>query len=154
MSAKLKASFDDPDGGWVCLTIECGEHSETIIASYTPGDSFLDLTDGLYNLLQYDCEARIIWHEEPAETELRFIRTKKVVRLKVWFFQDHRRDDGRGEKEFEASGSYEEICLPFWRALRSLQGRFSANELTARWLRPFPWKEIDDLTKAIKDRKV
>jgi hypothetical protein len=151
MNQKLKVSFDDPEHGWVCLTINCGDESAAIIASYTPSDSFLDLTNALYDLLHYDGEATVVWHEEPAETELRFFRTKELVRLEVWIFFDHRREPGKGEKEFEVSGSYSEICLPFWRALRSLQGRFSADELGARWHRPFPWKEIDLLTKAIKD---
>jgi len=62
----------------------------------------------------------------------------------------HRRIARSGEKELEITGSYEEICVPFWRALRSLQGRFSAEELDARWHRPFPWKDIDQLTSAIK----
>jgi hypothetical protein len=76
-----------------------------------------------------------------------------MPRLNATHIFDYRREPGRGEKEFEVSGSYGEICLPFWRALRSLQGRFSADELAARWHRPFPWKEIDLLTKAIKDKQ-
>jgi hypothetical protein len=47
MDQKLKVSFDDPDKGWVCLTIEYGVDSAAIIASYTPYDSFLDLTNAL-----------------------------------------------------------------------------------------------------------
>lgn len=152
MSAKLKASFDDPAHGWVCLTIECGEHSTAIIASSTPSDSLSDLITGLGNLFLCEGEARIVWHYGRAETELRFLRAKDVIKLEVWYFEDHLRDYGRGEKELEVSGGFEEICLPFWRALRSLQGRFSADELTARWHRPFPSKEIDVLTKAIKDK--
>ena len=152
MNQKLKVSFDDPEHGWVCLNINCGDTSATIIASYTPSDSFLGLTNALYDLLHYEGEATVVWHEEPAETELRFFRTKDLVRLEVWFFFDDRRDYGRAKKEFEVSGLYEEICLPFWRALRSLQGRFSNEELGTRWHRAFPWKEIDLLTKAIKGK--
>jgi hypothetical protein len=47
---------------------------------------------------------------------------------------------------------YEETCAPFRRVLRSLQGRFSAKELEARWHHPFPWKEIDLLTITIKEK--
>lgn len=151
---KLKVSFDDPEHGWVCLKIDYGDKSASSIASYTPGDSFLDLTNALDSLFHYGGEAMVVWYEGPGETELRFFCTKDMVRLEVWFFLDHRRDYGRGEKEFEISGSYEEICLPFWRALRSLQGRFSNEELEARWHRSFPWKEIDLLTRAIKERTI
>ena len=123
----------------------------SIIASYTPSDSFLDLTNALHRLLYYPIEATVVWHEEPAETELRFSPSGELIRLEVYMFPDrHRRIARNGEKELEITGSYEEICVPFWRALRSLQGRFSAEELDARWHRPFAWKDIDQLTSAIK----
>jgi serine phosphatase RsbU (regulator of sigma subunit) len=146
MKQRLKVSFDNPEHGWVGLTISQGEKSLTIIASYTPSDSFLDLTNALHNLLCYRVGGVVTWHEEPAETEMRFSISGEDVELEVCFFSDHRRDYGRGERELAITGSYEEICTPFWRALRSLQGRFSAEELDARWHRPFPWKEIDLLT--------
>lgn len=134
------------------LTISQGEESLTIIASYTPSDSFLDLTSALYNLLCYRVGGAVTWHAEPAETELRFSISQEDVELEVYSFSDHRRDYGRGERELAITGSYEEICMPFWRALRSLQGRFSPEELDVRWHRPFPWKEIEILTAAIKEK--
>lgn len=69
---KLKASFDNPENGWVGLTISQGGESLKIIASYAPSDSFLDLTNALYNLRCYRIGGVITWQEEPAETELRF----------------------------------------------------------------------------------
>jgi len=41
MTPKLKVSFDDPEHGWVGLLINCGDEAMSIIASYTPSDSFL-----------------------------------------------------------------------------------------------------------------
>jgi hypothetical protein len=41
MKQKLKVSFDNPENGWVGLTISRGEESLTIIASYTPSDSLI-----------------------------------------------------------------------------------------------------------------
>jgi hypothetical protein len=152
MKQKLKVRFDNPEHGWVGLTISQGEEPLTIVASYTPSDSFLDLTNALHNLLCYLVGGVVTWHEEPAETEIRFSISGEEVELEVYFFSDRRRDYGRGERELVITGSYEEICLPFWRALRSLQGRFSAEELDSRWHRPFPWKEIDLLTAAIKEK--
>ena len=152
MSQKLKVSFDDPEHGWVGLSLNYAQEAITIIASCILSDSFLDLTNVLHSLLFYQGETTVVWHEEPAETELRFSNLEGLVRLEVYFFPDHRRNDKREEKGLAISGSYEEICIPFWRALRSLQGRFSAEELDARWQRPFPWKEIDVLTSAITEK--
>jgi hypothetical protein len=151
MPDKLKVAFDDPEHGWVGLTFSRGGESATIVASYTPSDSFLDLTDALYNLSQYSGEAKVIWHSGPTEYELRFAKEGGVIRLAALEYPDHLRDAGRGELFFEASGTYDEVCLPFWRALRDLQGRFSEAELNARWHRPFPSKEIDNLTALLRD---
>jgi hypothetical protein len=153
MPDKLKVVFDDPEHGWVGLTISHGEQSVTILASYTPSDSFHELTNALYDLFLYSGEAKAVWHSGPVEYELRFAREGDVVRCEVNEYPDHLRDAGRGTLFFEASGSYEEICLPFWRALRGLQGRFPEAELNARWHRPFPSKEVDGLSALLRERR-
>lgn len=150
MAERLKVAFDDPEHGWVGLTIGRGSESVTIIASYTPRDSFLDLADALYNLYLYSGETKVIWHSGSTEYELRFGREGNEVRLEAWEYPDRLRDAGRGERFFEASGSYEDVGLPFWRALRNLQGRFSAEELNRRWHRPFPARELDGLTSLLR----
>lgn len=150
MQPKLKVSFDDLEHGWVGLTITFGVQTLTIIASYTPSDSFLDLTNALHNLLLYDDQAKVTWHCEPVEDELLFSKNSADVNLKIYEYSDYRRTSGREELIFEVSGTYAEICLPFWRALRNLQGRFSAEELDSRWHRSFPSREIDLLTAEIK----
>jgi hypothetical protein len=151
MPDKLKVAFDDPEHGWVGLTFRRGDESVTITASYTPSDSFLDLTNALYNLFLYSGEAKVVWHSGSIEYELRFAREGDVVRLEAYEYPDHLRDAVRGRLFFEASGMYEEVCLPFWRALRNLQGRYSEAKLTSRWHRPFPSKEIDDLTALLRE---
>jgi hypothetical protein len=151
MPDKLKAAFDDPEHGWVGLTFSRGGESVTVTASYTPSDSFLDLTDALYNLFLYGGEAKVVWHSGPIECELRFAREGDVVRFEAYEYPDRLRDTVRGRLFFEASGTYEGICLPFWRALRNLQGRFSETELISRWHRPFPSKEIDNLTALLRE---
>ena len=147
---KLKVAFDDPGDGWVRLTVSAGSEAVVIIASYTPYDSFLDLVNALYNLFHYDGEAKVIWNAGPVEYELQFAKTGRLVSLAVLEFPDRRRGQHAGQASFIASGSYEDIAIPFWRALRNLQGRFTADDLNARWHRPFPWKEIDNLTLVLR----
>ncbi len=74
MTDRLKVAFDDPKHGWVGLTLSRGSESVTIITSYTPSDSFLDLANALYNLFLYSGEAKVIWHSGSTEYELRFSR--------------------------------------------------------------------------------
>ena len=151
MPNKLKVAFDDPEHGWVGLTISCGSDTVTINISYTPNDSSLDLANALYNLFLYSGEAKVIYHAGSTEYELRFAKEGGVVRFETYEYPDRLRDAGRGERFFEAAGSYGDICIPFWRALRNLQGRFSEEELYARWHRSFPWKEIDGLTALLRE---
>jgi hypothetical protein len=146
----LKASFDDPADGWVGLTISRGDEAVTINASYTPRDSFRELADALYKLFLHEGEAKVVWNEGPGEDEMRFSREGDFVRLEVCGHPGRSREEGRGERLFEASGSYGEVCVPFWRALRSLQGRFTGEELSARWHRPFPSEEVDGLTALLR----
>lgn len=150
MRDKLKVAFDDPEHGWVGLTVSGRGETVTLTASYTPSDAFRDLTDALYRLFLYDGRARVVWHSGATEYEARFTREGDAVRLEVEEFPDHPRGEGKGARLFAASGTYEDICLPFWRALRSLQGRFTREELDARWHRPFPWEELDGLTALLR----
>ncbi len=152
MQPKLKIAFDDLEHGWVGLTISYDVETLTIVASYTPSDSFLALTDALHSLL-HDGQAKVMWHCEPPEFEMLFARSGANVNLEIYEFSDYHRGIGRGEKVFTFSGTYADVCLPFWRALRDLQGRFSTEELNARWHRLFPSREIDLLTAEMKEAR-
>ena len=152
-SDKLRVAFNDPEHGWVGLTISRGETTTILIAEYVPSDSFLELTSALHNLLQWECEATARWQYNPTTYDMRFQRSGGYVSLEIFEYPDHRRIEGRGKRIFSARGTYASICTPFWRALRDLQGRFSPEELDARWHRPFPSREIELLTLAIRGRK-
>jgi hypothetical protein len=150
MSEKLKVVFDDPESGWVGLKMSCGDEVADIIASYTPYDSFLDLVNALYNLFLYEGDWRVVWNEEPVERELRFYRVGNLVSLELLEFPDHRRELERAASRLKVNGSYQEVAIPFWRALRNLQGRFSPEELDGRLHRKFPSKEIEGLTSILR----
>ena len=150
MQSNLKIAFNDLEHGWVRLTISSGVETFTVVASYTPSDSFLDLTNALHSLLR-DGQAKVMWNCEPPEYEMLFSSGGSDISLQIYEYSDYRRGNERGEQVFAVSGTYKDICIPFWRALRDLQGRFSAEELDSRWHRPFPSREIDLLTAEIKE---
>ena len=151
MISKLKVTFDDPEHGWIGLSLNCANESVTIIASYTPTDSLLDLINALYNLYLYSGEAKVIWHSGSTEYQFCFCREGDLVGLVAYEYPDHLRHYGRGEEFFKVRGSYEEVCLPLRRALRSLQGRYSCEELNRRWQRLFPSEEINGLTRLLQE---
>ena len=124
MQQKLKVAFDNPDSGWVWLSLNYGIENISIIASYTPSDSFLDLTNALHNLLLYNGQATVTWQCEPSEFDMYFSRTSAEIRLEIYEFFDYHRGVGLGKQIFVVSGAYEDVCLPFWRALRDFKEGF------------------------------
>ena len=150
MPEKLKVTFDDPADGWVQLKVWSNNEVVRIVAGYTPYDSFRDLVDALYNRFLYEGESKVIWNAQPIEFELRFGRSGSVITLDVLEFPCYRRYEQPTMNRLSSSGSYDEIAVPFWRALRNLQGRLSTEELRARWHRDIPAKEIEGLTSLLR----
>ena len=72
--------------------------------------------------------------EEPTVCELQFKRESVPIGLRVC----RRTSRDHCQTLFETEGSFSEICVPFWRALRNLESRFSAEEFSRRWGRPLP----------------
>lgn len=147
--AKLYVAFGEPDAGTIDVTLRHEAETVNIGASYIY-NSFHSLAEALIRLKNNADEAVVVWQCEPSEYEFRFSHQDTVVSLQVLLFPGQERsifDELR--PVLTVTGSYEEICLPFWRALRQLQGRFSQEEWQARWHGPFPSRELDLLTAAL-----
>jgi len=154
--SKIKVSFDDPAHGWVRLVITSDSQSIGISASYIY-NSFYGLVDALCHLhkppgtsVLGQQQETVVWMSEPAEAEMRFVRRGDLITLDILWFSDSRRSEfGQPNPEMSISGSYDEVALPFWRALRSLQSRFPAAQFEAHWQAPFPTREMALLTAAL-----
>jgi len=146
---KLKVSFGEPADGWIQIILQHSGSTIGISASYIY-NSFYPLVEALLRLKDTSGEATVAWQCEPVEYELRFARYDDRVTLQVLLFPDPRRSVfDAPEQKLSIAGSYDEVCLPFWRALRQLQGRFSETEWEVRWQAPFPSRELDLLTNAL-----
>ena len=143
--SKLKVSFSDPEHGWLVLTLDAGAETVRIDAS----DIYPSLS-GLVKALQLlrvlPGQQTVTWTCEPTEYDLVFVRDAGGITLRVLCFPDSRRSAFREDEVLSVSGSYDEVCLPFWRALKSLQGRFPQAEMGERWTSSFAWRELDALT--------
>jgi hypothetical protein len=148
---KLKIALDDVNAGWAQLSMSDGEQNVSITVSFIY-DGFTMLTNVLYGLPFEQGEKTVTWLGEPEEYDMRFVRSGETMDLEVREFPNHLRGFSQGILLFSFTGNYNQVCIPFWRALRSLQGRFSEQELEERWKRPFPHRELNNLTAAIKKR--
>jgi hypothetical protein len=84
---------------------------------------------------------------------LRFSRQSKgdVIRLEIRLFEIYQPSRPESEPKFTFTGTYDEICLPFWRALRGLQDRYPAKLLESEWhwTGNFPYRELALLTERL-----
>jgi len=151
----LKVSFADPSCGWVELTIELDDHEPLhIIGTYTPSDSFLGLINALHAMLQVEGAQCATWYQGSREVDLCFEKCAERISLTLSWFPERARTKWIGERLLEFSDSYRQVCMPFWRALRNLLGRCTAEALRAGWHREFPTADLDRLTADIEAYKV
>lgn len=150
--SRLKVRFDNPEHGWMDLFI--GKDDQEIHRDVSDIFPSLDLlVTALLSMWQGEAEATATWAEEPSELDLVFSRRDESICLEVVPFPGSFRPYSRAtltvEPIFTFVGSYEQTCLPFWRALRELEGRYSSEELAHRWTSPFPQRELAFLTEQL-----
>ena len=149
----IRVRFDDPNHGWIGISIEYQGASFDESFSYAGYDTFEELVLALTRLLLPRATVSVTCLVGPAEFDLRFERDGDVVHFAIVEYPDHGRQKGAGQVAFSASGTFQQICIPFWRALRELEGRFSEEELARRWHREFPHDRLRRLTGRIKSEK-
>ena len=150
--SRLKVRFGEPEHGWMDLFIlEDAQEIHRDVSDIFP--SFDLLVTALLSMWQGEAEATATWAEEPSELDLIFSRLDEFIRLEVVPFPGSFRPYSRAtltiEPIFTFVGSYEGTCLPFWRALRELEGRYSPEELARRWTSPFPYRQLALLTEQL-----
>lgn len=149
----MKIYFEDLANGWVNLRIQSG--NKDILndgVSYSPYDSFGDLIDTLHVLKTLNglTDRKVMFHAEPCEYEFNFTKSNSNFELKVYEFPNSSRSI-QPEILFEIEGDYKEVCLPFWRGLRSLQSELTPEALDNARHRQFPSKQLDLLTEVVKE---
>jgi hypothetical protein len=120
MADALKVQFDDPQSGWMALTIRSDETLVTLAVSSVLYDTLDELVDGLHALTTGDHYRSVRIFEEPTSCALRFKRENGTIRLELCRFSSCSQVRSRkpGQMLFEIEGTLAEICLPFWCALR------------------------------------
>lgn len=142
---KLKVNFDNPEHGWIGITVSDGSDAITIDVD-SKSHSFFELTTALIGLLDERGEFTVTWLEEPVITEWKFAKAQGEIVFELW-------RNVYPEPVLRFSGSYQEVCFPFWRALQTLKGRFAKSELEERMQDEFPFTQLERLTEMIQAMK-
>jgi hypothetical protein len=145
MSTMLKVNLTTPNAGWMELVAVTQEAEVRVLASYTPNDFLSELVGALSLALQ-GASGSAVANGEPDIFEFAFEpKQDRAVSLKVMEYPGGRRT--RQERiALTMQGSATEIVLPFWRALRSLQGRISPEDYAKAMQRTFPTSSLQRLS--------
>ena len=129
------------------------DESFVAAASFAPYDSLRDLIEGLTALLNGSESFIVKWNCEPDEFDFKVKAKDERVAFEVIHYTNHRRSAKASRIVFALRSSKLEFCLPFWRALRDLRRNIATDEYDRNWRRPFPQKEMRQLTEAIRSFK-
>jgi hypothetical protein len=135
------------------IQVSVGDETFCDWISYTPYDSLANLVSALIVLCPddgADLDALVNWNAEPTQYEFRFRKRGEDVSLDIVRFPGASRASGLGQVALAASGSYRDVCRPFWKALRALQARLTSDEFESAWRRPFPGDALARLTESMR----
>src|SRR5262245_13519787 len=149
---KLKVSFDEPEHGWIAITMIADDEKFMLVPSHIPYDSITELAAALNKILEGYSEAIVRWNEGPAEYEFVFRDSEERLNLDVCEVTTVQ-GGIRRNSVFSFIGLRDQLLIAFWRALRELQGRYDPAEYERRWREPFPTREVQVLTQRLSALK-
>ena len=150
----LRASFESPQSGWMSVGLRAGGARLVLGASHAPYDSLRELIEALSALLAGGDARRVArWNCEPEEYDFELSAAGDRARLVVTRHTGptRRADDAR--PVFAHAAERLQLVLPFWRELRELRRRTTEDDFEKNWRRPFPERELRELTRLVRERR-
>ena len=149
MSEQLRVSLESPQSGWMSVRLLAEGGQFLAAVGHAPYDSLRDLAEVLSGLAAGGRGGVVRWNAEPVEYDFVFTGEGGRAELRVVRYADHRREDATARTAFAHAGAREELCLAFWRELRSLRERAGTDVFPQNWRRPFPEREFQQLSAAL-----
>jgi len=153
MPDKIHVEFGRPSSGSMLTTLQVGESSLEVWASYIPYDSITELAGALSLIMKGGPEAKVSWNEEPTEYDFVFTARENDAQLDVFTYPDSSRARRGRKKILSFRGTIIDICQPFWRALRRLETSIPLNEYKAAWGHRFPEGKMREVTELVEQMK-
>jgi hypothetical protein len=149
MRQTLGVSIESPQHGFMSLRLKSAGQNFVTVVSHEPYDSLRDLIAALSAVLDGDCEPTVKWNSEPDEYDFRFQARGDRLQLEVIHYPDHRKLPETATTVFSFRGPKADACRSFWDELRRSRSRAARDEFDRQWRRPFPERELQELTKRI-----
>jgi hypothetical protein len=149
MSEQLEVSLESPQSGWMSVRLLAGGGQFLAAVGHAPYDSLRDLTETLSALAAGGAGGLVRWNAEPVEYDFVFAAEGARAELRVIRYPDHRLEPASARAAFTHAGDRRDLCLAFWRELRSLRERAEADVFPQNWRRAFPEQEFQKLSAAL-----
>lgn len=151
----LRVSFESPQSGFMSVGLTAGRDRLLLGASRAPYDSLRELIDALSALLSDDGAARRVarWNCEPEEYDFELSAEGGRASLTVVRHPTHARRAEDSRPVFSHADGRLALVLPFWRELRELRRRSAEDAFEQNWRRPFPERELRELTRLVRARR-
>lgn len=144
MASRLKVKIGTPEHGWLPVRISAADFELEFAASDVAVDSIEQLVSSLASILDGQ-ESEVVWFLEPTEYRFRFSMCEDGVLLSIL---ESSSEKIQHKEIYRFSGSADETLSPFWRALREYS---SSKENLKAWRHEFPEREMEMLTRRVKD---
>lgn len=142
----FRVHIANPNAGWMELVATTATEVRVLV-SYTPNDFLAELI-GALSLAVQGVSGVAVAMTEPDVFELVLEPQQDgAVSLTVVEYPGGRK--GRGRNVLVVQGTPTEVVLPFWRALKSLQGRISPEEYARAMRREFPTLALQRLSRLL-----
>ncbi len=147
MTQGLIVALGIPEDRWIRLRIEHGREVFNDHVSAAAGDCMTLLAEALSAISVAPGEYVVDLLLEPQAVEVTFSRSEASdgARLTLQLFPDNSKNRHRGKTLVDCTVDIVHLCLTFWRAFRSLEGRVSADAYRRGWGYAFPRRSIDNL---------
>jgi hypothetical protein len=149
----LVVRFGNPQSGWMPLEIHTPHEQFNVFISCTPNDFLLELTTAL-SLAMQGVEGTALASCEPTTYELAISPLPQIgmFQIKLAKYPSWKRSQSNVSEILALHGSMRDVILPFWRALRNMSSRLSAEEFQNAFHRDFPESCLRRLTELIHDQ--
>ena len=144
---KITIEFGTPEHGWLLTNLSHKDFEIELDISDVPLDPMVQLCDALIEINKGISEPnRIIWHLEPYCYYLQLRKSESGYKAIILESDEF---DSPTKITTEISGTFEEIILPFYKALKKF---WSKSFKPPHWNELDP-KRIEGLTELIKEKK-
>ena len=150
----LRVRLSQPQHGWIELKIETqGEEFEEAISS-TPNDFLLELASALSLALQ-GVAGVAVGSCEPTTYEFSFSPSTRhgLLHFQITKYPNLSRGQRSGSVVLSSHAPALGIVIPFWRALRNLEGEVEAAKYREAMRRDFPSAKLKRLSDLIANHR-